>query len=290
MNPLQTALDEETVSQLVELGGNPRQDEGSVPSILHDLQGNRFLRSRNPDLSFSWLEMLDWQSGFNLIKGLVMAENHRISNYGGSVSLVKFAFRVLENRDRIQAMEVAAWIVEHSSNDYIPFEMRKIRYAFEEIRRSAPSWPECRRMLDAWEAAEWQRQAASARAVNVQASRAAIVRAVKARCHAMHQQLSVARTVARERFLDDLSQLDVKSRLEHLAWDDRRDLSFYPGRFAAVDYETFRSVDAETQARLIGKLQGRPKGPWRELLQRIEENRVKDTNTMTPNQIDDHKP
>lgn len=272
MNASQTILDETTARKLTELGAG--QDDVSTRSIFNDLAGNVFLKSRNPDLSFLYLEMLDWQSGCDFIKGLVKAENQGISNYCGSVSLVKHAFRVVERRDRVLAMEIAAWIVDHSPNDYIPFDMRKVRYAFAAIRQAAASWADCRERLDKWEAGEWQRQNTATHAVANQLAiaeeRDRILKAVKARCHAQRQQLSAARAKVRNQFLEEMAQLDVKMRLEHLAWDDIRDLSFYPGNFADVKSEAVLALDAETQTRLITKLQNRPSGPWRKLLNRIE--------------------
>ena len=272
MNASQTKLDETTARKLTELGAG--QDDVSSRSILHDLAGNVFLKSRNPDHSFHCLEMLDWQSGFDFIKGLVKAENHGISNYCGSVSLVKHAYRVIERRDRIRAMEIAAWIVDHSPNDYIPFDMRKVRYAFAEIRQAAASWADCRERLDKWETGEWQRQNRAAHAVADQFSMAEerdrILKAVKARCHAERQQMSAARASIRSQFLEEIAKLDVKARLEHLAWDDSRDLSFYPANFGDVEAEAVLALDSETQSRLMTKLQNRPKGPWRNLLKRIE--------------------
>lgn len=272
MNASQTTLDETTVKKLTELGAG--QNDVLALSLLHELAGNGFLESRNPDCSFSCLEMLDWRLGFELIKGLVKAENHGISNYCGSVSLVKHAYRVMERRDRVLVMEIAAWIVDHSSNDYIPFEMRKVRYAFEEIRQAAESWVQCRERLDKWEAGEWQRQNRAAHAVTDQLAMAAerdrILKAVTARCHAERKQLSAARAKVRNQFLEELKQLDVKTRLEHLAWDDTRDLSFYPGSFAEVNAHEVPALDSQTRDKLVAKLQNRPSGPWRKLLTRIE--------------------
>jgi hypothetical protein len=48
----------------------------------------------------------------------------------------------MEDSDRVGAMELAAWIVDHSDNNYIPFPMCKIRHAFEGIKRTASSWSE----------------------------------------------------------------------------------------------------------------------------------------------------
>jgi hypothetical protein len=269
-----TKLDPNTANKLVELGAAHDTNPDNLRTALEALRGDPFLISRNPDTSFDALVKMDWSKAFNVIKGLVYAENHGITNYRGSVSLVKYAFQVVDRRDRVLAMEIAAWIVDHSPNDYIPFDMRKIRYAFEEIRHNAKSWEVCREELDRWLSQEWQRQINAADAVAKQQEMAdernRILKDVKARCHAERQQLSATRAKVRDQFLRDLAQLDVKSRLEHLAWDDTRDLSFYPGNFGEVEAEVVFALDGETRTRLISKLQNRPSGPWRKLLKRIE--------------------
>jgi hypothetical protein len=272
MDALKTTLDEATARKLTELGAS--QDDVTTRPIFYDLAGNVFLKSRNPCLSFHCLEMLDWQSSFDFIKGLVKAENHGISNYCGSVSLVKYAYRVVDRRDRVLAMEIAAWIVDNSSNDYIPFAMRKVRYAFDEIRKAIGSWADCRARLDIWEAGEWQRQNSAANAeldqLAMAEERDRILKTVKARCHAERQQMSAAHASIRSQFLEEIAKLDVKARLEHLAWDDSRDLSFYPASIGDLEAEAVLALDSETQSRLVTKLQNRPKGPWRNLLKRIE--------------------
>ena len=212
-----------------------------------------------------------WSAAFNIIKGLTLAENAGVSNYRGSVSLVKYAVRVLERRDPVQAMEVAAWIVDHSGNIYILFEMRKIRHAFEEIIRTAVSWEECLQRLNGWGSEESHRQSEAVRESAERELQATIRAAVRARCHAERQQLSAARAMVRQSFLHELSLLDPKVRLEHLAWDEKRDLSYYPDSFAIVPTESFARLDLETQARLLAKLQNRPKGAWRGLHRRLTE-------------------
>lgn len=160
-----------------------------------------------------------------MIKGLTLAESLGVSNYSGSVSLVKYAFVVAQRRDPIEAMALAAWIVDQSDNPYIPFEIRKIRHAFERIKDRAQSWEECRKQLDQWEQNERDRQSRLAHEEAecrkfVHEEKRAIRNAVRSLCNAEKREVQIAKSSAQMQLLAELSKLSPKPCLEHIAWDD----------------------------------------------------------------------
>ena len=151
--------------------------------------------------------------------------------------------------------------------------MRKIRHAFEDIKRSAGSWAECREALDRWCAGELGRQQRMAEEVANQAPEGGRRRHIRsagtARLNAEQAEIQHARASAREKLFAELRGLPVLERLEHLAWDDTRSLHFYPADLAVCPAEDLQQLDPVTKERLVAKLRGRKKGPWHKLAKRL---------------------
>ena len=248
--------------------GDPRLAE-----VLASLKGNRYLLFLRSDQPFDWLRETKWTDACAFVRGLTRAEIEKLTNLGGSVSPVKDAYHALEEQDRVAAMEVAVWIVDHSNNDYIPFPMRKIRHAFERIKQEAGSWAECREKLDAWNAGEWARQNRVAQEMANQKPegehRRQIQSAVAARIKAEQAEVQHAKASAREKLLAELRALPVRDRLEHIAWDDTRTLTYYPSDLAVCAAEDLEQLDPVTKSRFIEKLRARKKGPWHKLSKQL---------------------
>jgi hypothetical protein len=130
-----------TLEKLIALG-EPSKD--NVAELLGALIGEPFVQAIDAQQSFAWLNGQSWLNGCAVVRGIVRLEEAGLTKSCGSVSAVNSAYRVMERRDPIASMELAAWIVDHSDNAYIPFPMCKIRYAFESIKRTAGSWSQCR--------------------------------------------------------------------------------------------------------------------------------------------------
>lgn len=264
--------DSVTQDKLITLGKFAEEDP-RFQEALTALRNNRYLHSCPLNQPFDFLQEMEWTEACAFVRGLTWAEIHRIASYGGSVSIVKDAYRALEMRDRVAALEVAAWIVDHSNNDYIPFPMRKVRHAFEGIKRTAVSWDECREALDRWNSGEFSRQRRVADEISRQQPEAERRRKIKAeaaiRLHGERSQVQQARASAREKLLAQLQALPVLERLEHLAWDEAHALSYYPSALADCDAEVLGQLDPITKARLIEKLRGRRTGPWQKIARRL---------------------
>lgn len=264
--------DQTTLKKLIVLG-QCADDDARIGDILGSLKENPYVSTIHPFQEFEWLREQSWADACAIVRAVTRAEAERLTQSGGSASAIKNAYRTMEDCDRVAAMELAAWIVEHSNNNYIPFPMRKIRHAFEDIKRTAGSWAECREALDRWCAGEWGRQRRVAEEMANQAPegerRRHIRCAVAARLNAEQAEIQHARASAREKLFAQLRGLPVLERLEHLAWDDTRSLHFYPADFAVCAAEHLQQLDPVTRERLVAKLRERKKGSWHKLAKQL---------------------
>jgi hypothetical protein len=146
-----------TLEKLIALG-QCADGDARISELLGTLKANAYVASIHPFQDFEWLRDIPWTGACAVVRAVVRLEAAQLTKSGGSASAIKSAYRTMEDSDRVGAMELAAWIVDHSDNDYIPFPMCKIRHAFEGIKRTAGSWSECREALDCWCADEWGRQ------------------------------------------------------------------------------------------------------------------------------------
>ena len=265
--------DQATLEKLIALG-QCADDDPRIGGILALLKANPYVCSIHPFQEFEWSRELSWADACAIVRAVVRVEAARLTQSGGSASAIKNAYRMMEDRDRVAAMELAAWIVDHSDNDYIPFPMCKIRHAFEHIKQEAGSWAECREKLDAWNAGEWKRQNRVAQEMANQKPegehRRQIQSAVATRLKAEQAEVQHAKASAREKLLAELRALPVRDRLEHIAWDDSRTLACYPADLAVCTVEDVKQLDPVTKARFTAKLRERKKGPWHKLAKRLE--------------------
>lgn len=261
-----------TLEKLIALGQCVDGD-ARISELLDALKANAYVASLHPFQDFEWLREIPWADACAVVRAVVHLEAARLTKSGGSASAIKGAFRTMEDCDRVAALELAAWIVHHSDNDYIPFPMRKIRHVFEGIKRTAGSWAECREALDRWCSDEWGRQRRVAEEMANQKPegehRRQIHSAVAARLNAEQAEIQHARASAREKLLAELRSLPVRERLEHVAWDDTRSLSCYPADLAVCTTDDLKQLDPVTRERLVTKLRERKKGPWHKLAERL---------------------
>ena len=198
---------------LIALGQCPDGD-ARIGELLGTLKENAYVASIHPFQDFEWLRDAPWADASAVVRAVVHLEAARLTKSGGSASAIKSAFRTMEDCDRVSAMELAAWIVDHSDNDYIPFPMCKIRHAFEGIKRTVGSWVECREALDRWCSDEWGRQRRVAEEMANQKPegehRRQIHSAVAARLNAEQADIQHARASARKKLLAELRDLPLR--------------------------------------------------------------------------------
>ncbi len=168
--------------------------------------------------------------------------------------------------------------MDHSENPYIPFEMCKIRSAFQRIKSQASSWEECRKQLSQWEQKERERQnrlasEAEERRQFAQNEKAAVLKAVRDRCNAEKRQVQIAKSSARKQLLDELAKLSPKERLEHVAWDDSHPLDYFPSEMVKSAISSLEVLSLPTRERLKIKLAARRGGVWKKLCTEIDKMR-----------------
>jgi hypothetical protein len=264
--------DQPTLGKLIALGQCAAGD-ARIGELLGAVEANAYVTNIHPFQEFEWLRDVPWAEASAVVRAVVHLEAARLTKSGGSASAIKGAFRTMEDCDRVAAMELAGWIVDHTDNDYIPFPMCKIRHAFEGIKRTAGSWLECREALDRWCADEGGRQRRVAEQMANQKPegehRRQIHIAVAARLNGEQAEIQHARASARERLLTELRRLPIRERLEHIAWDGTRSLSCYPADLAVCTAEDVKQLDPVTRERLVTKLRERKKGPWHKMAKQL---------------------
>jgi len=272
--PRKLKPDHSTLEIILELG---RCAVGSVQikEFLEQLADNSYVRSMQIGTPFDWLGELTWDNSFFFIKALVRLENARMTSGVGSVSAICPAYRVMEERDRVAAMEVATWVVRHSRNPWVPFVFRKIRTSFEKVLLKNLTWAECREALDEALQSEEARHLRSAekrhREQDEVSRRGEMLGEIIRRVHEERAFLQKAKSGARLKMLEEIGGLSVRKRLEHIAWDDTRPLSFYPDGFSKVSVQEVAELDPVTRERLMDKLKERRSGAWRRLAKQIED-------------------
>ncbi len=126
-----------------------------------------------------------------------------------------------------------------------------------------------REALDRGCAVEWERQRRIAEEMANQKPqgerRRKIHASVAVRLNAEQAEMQRARASAREKLLAELRSLPVRERMEHIAWDDTRHLSFYPADLATCSAEHLKQLHPVTRHRLAAKLCERKRGPWHKL-------------------------
>ena len=196
--------DKTTLEKLIALG-QCADGDARIGELLGALKANAYVSGIHPFQDFEWLRDIPWADACAVVRAVVRLEAARLTKSGGSASAIKSAYRTMEDSDRVGAMELAAWIVDHGDNDYIPFPMCKIRRAFEGIKRTASSWAQCREELDRWNAAERARQhCVAAEMANQKLEgehRRQIQSAVAARLKAEQAEVQHAKASARERLV-----------------------------------------------------------------------------------------
>jgi hypothetical protein len=255
------------VEKLIEFGSLHGSEERN--ELAHELARCGFAKSVHGMSEFRWLEDLEWEHACAVTKALVLLEELRLTCSAGSVSAVIPAFRLLQGKDPVRAMELAAWIINASANIYIPFGRSGTRVAFELISRRAASWKECWEQLQGWTFCEFARQSRAADAMALQKPqgerRRAIQRAVGRAAAAERRELQRARSQAREKLIEELRTLSALERLERIAWDNHHPLGYYPKEFAMCEKPELDKLDPVTLERLKAKLADRKGGAWRAL-------------------------
>jgi len=268
--------DEETQKRLIALGNC--SDRLQIREHFQTLESNPYLRIVDIRSPFEWLHDHSWADGFAIIKGLVRLEVARLMRADGSVSGISRAYHIMEMRDPVAAMEIAAWVVDHTRNYYLPFGSMVAHANFCRVKSKANSWRQCReelnRAMSEFREPQLRVAAEMANQKPEGQHRRKIWQAVAARINAEQTMIQRTRSFARQQLLACLSALPVKDRLEHIAWDDSHPLCFYTHDLCDFTPHDVQQLDPVTRERFMAKLKDRKSGPWQKLAKRLAEDGV----------------
>lgn len=121
---------------LIEVGAFSDSDEEAALGLARSITREYFrsLSEARCD-RFDFLVHLPFSDAFNFTKGLVQCEEHGLSPYPGSTSLVIWAFSALQRRPMDEWVKIAVWIVQNHNNPYSPFNFRRTRDHWEDAMR-----------------------------------------------------------------------------------------------------------------------------------------------------------
>jgi hypothetical protein len=244
------------LNDLIALGKLSENNEAERNQIFNQLKPFDRCGRMHANAWISATEKLNVEQLSTLARGLVYAEESLPGWNGGSVSGVIWVFQAYQKQAPKNSDELANWILYHSTNNYVPYGTS---------RGGAKSVLEFKEHRKAKELHRTQ----SERHAEAE-HRCKVIRELVAR---RQQQESVmlqkAKAQARQELLAQLNKLSATERLEHIAWDDEHDLTFYPENYADVTRTEFNSLDEISHERLISKIKPRHKGCWAELFAKV---------------------
>lgn len=192
-----------------------------------------------------------------LAKGLVLAEE-ALRWPGGSVAAAIWVYHTYRSQFPATAEQLADWMLANSTNPWVPFGTN---------RGSATSRAEIDDYVR-WRATA-RKRSDEKEAARIELSSAK--EAVRKRLFPFRQRVQQAVSESRRDLILTIEALPARERLEHLAWDQRHPLSFYPIALLAGTEGAWNEVAQETRDALLNRAAATPRGEWRRWWrQRIE--------------------
>jgi hypothetical protein len=191
-----------------------------------------------------------------LIRGLVLAEESLSGWNGGSVSGIIWVFKAYQKQAPETADKLADWILQHSTNVYVPYGTNRV---------GTKSVIE----FQAYQKAKELRYVQSEKRAKAEQHCKTIREVVAQRQQQESVLFQKVKAQARQELLIQLNKRSITERLEHIAWDDAHDLTFYPENYADVTAEEFNLLDEISREQLILKIRSRHKGCWAKLFAKV---------------------
>jgi hypothetical protein len=244
------------LNNLIALGKLPESEEAERNQVFNQLKPFDRCGRTHANAWISAIENLNVEQLSSLDRGLVFAEESLPGWNGGSVSGIIWVFQAYQKQAPTNSDELANWILQHSTNNYVPYGTS---------RGGAKSVSEFKEHRKAKELHRIQ----SAKHAEAEQHCKTIRELVTRRQQQESITLQKAKAQARQELIAELDKLSKIERLEHIAWDDERDLTFYPEIYASVTTAELNSLDEITHERLISKIKTRHKGCWAELFTKV---------------------
>jgi hypothetical protein len=262
-------LDSLTQTALMALGDCPLDATELLAERLGMLRRYYwYLMAGYPDTSFACISELPDSAGAPLVRGLAIAEEHGFCRYRGSVSLVCHAFRAFQQKGVAVWTPLADWLVQHSTNPWVPFNMRRTRWEWEACRFPGRSPIEV--WYAAYELSAGRDQARRERELEEEAARTARRIAYQKR-HAELMAIRLERRELRAAILIQFQNLSAVEKLARIADDREHPVTFYPSEFATIDPTSLSALPHTVRQSLIERLSDRRKGAWRRLREQLEQ-------------------
>ena len=244
------------LNDLIALGKLSESEKAARDQIFNQLKPFNRCGRTHANAWISATDKLNFEQLSSLARGLVFAEESLPSWNGGSVSSVIWVFQAYQKKAPTNSDELANWILQPSTNNYVPYGVNRLR------TKSVAEFKEYRK-------AKEQRRIQSGKHSEAEQHCKTIRELVTERLQQEAIALQKAKAQARQELLAQLDKLPTKERLEHIAWDDEHDLTFYPENYADVMPTEFNSLDEISRERLVSKLKSRHKGCWTELFAKV---------------------
>lgn len=249
-------IQESTLSKLIAIGRYLKWDDPSLTSRLLEIKDDEYINRLHCREWDSVTGTLNKDEIVSLLKGLVAAEE-KLKWTGGSVSAIIWVFRELERRDTDLATKLAEWILQHTSNPYVPFGTTNF---------GARSLDELRSRRAAWES----RKAATVEAELKRQEGAKVKRRQRQLDGEKRVQRQKKAAYERQALLDEFQSLTPRQRLERIAFDTDHPIKFFPTDFADVGTEVLKSLSGSTRIQLLQRLRKVGRGPWKRLRLTLE--------------------
>jgi hypothetical protein len=236
---------------LIGAGHEPTLDVGSIPAELESIRNEH---------SIDRLQACDWddvtqpmvlEDVVALVKALVVCEE-RFGWQGGSVSAIIWVYREIERRDHVLAEGIAEWILLRTSNPWVPFGSTNL---------GARSLREYR----ALQAVTTERKAERARLEVERKARATANREQRKEAGIRRQALQRQDTRERRAWVGEFLSVPAAEQLRRICEDVEHPLDYFPASCTEASHATLRALSPDVRYRLLRRLEGHRKGPWRRL-------------------------
>lgn len=256
-NEGQERIPEYVFHSLIRIGGMAGRDEAEMEPLLALLSPWDHI-NRTPSLEcHPYVKALGIGDLVLLIRGLVTVEE-RLHWLGGSGAAGIWLFRSLERRDIARADELGDWILQNTTNPYLPGGWQRgvaqTMGAYRGMQRRAIE----RRI---------QREAES------HAEHEAALRRREERIRKGKERERIQKQASMERneLLARLNDLSPTDRIMFILTDSAHVVQYYPDRYARLDQ--IRGVSSEAKDLLMRRIQHIRRGAWRLLYRQLASQR-----------------
>jgi hypothetical protein len=271
---MKSKVPQDIVDKLIILGKRDNFDDPSIADDYEKFRPYEYLGRIHWQGWYSVCENLPIEEHIALFKAVVMAM--RYSGWdGGSVAAGIWVYRQLEEKiSNNHAADVAKWAIDHSDNPWMPFGNQRDRESFLTCKDIDTSENRSGSMLfkiKLNQSSERSRREQAQQELQKQ-QHLAKDRRVALREKEAEAQLVRKKDHDNKRLQIILigEQLDVANRLQLLVEHYDLPIHSFPSIWAEVEKEAIKTINKDLREKLIVRLSGFHKGPWKLLREHLE--------------------